>query len=73
MKNLLNKKGLGLFTLMLAFLAIAGMTPVNAAYGTNITDIVSDATSLFTSVQTLVVTILAFGIGVWVIQKLRRR
>jgi uncharacterized membrane protein YqjE len=60
---------MAMIAMLFAFMSASSQ----AAYGTNITDIVTDATSLFASVQTLVVVILAFGIGVWVINKLRRR
>jgi len=59
--------------LALALALFGGLVPVEAAFSTNLTDIVSDATSLFSSVQTLAITIISFGIAVWVINKLRRR
>lgn len=54
-------------------IAIGASTPMFAQFSTNITDIVTNATSLFSSVQSLVLSILTLGIGVWVVNKLRRR
>jgi len=71
-KSLLARKGM--FGLMMLMLAVFGMlAPASqAAFSTNLTDIVTDATTLFGSVQTLAITIISFSIAVWVIRKVKR-
>jgi len=59
--------------LMVFTMALLGTMNVRADFGTNVTDIVDNASALFTSVQTLVITIVGFGIAIWVVNKLRRR
>jgi len=58
---------------IVAILAMLTSIQTQAQFATNITDIVENATTLFGTVQTLVISIVGFGIAVWVINKLRRR
>jgi len=59
--------------LCLFVFGLLGSLNVRADFGTNVTDIVDNASTLFGSVQTLVITIVGFGIAIWVVNKLRRR
>lgn len=49
------------------------VTLANAAVDTEIQGIVTDASSLWTSVKALIVGIVAVLIGVWVVKKIRAR
>jgi len=68
MKNRLLKR-IGLAAI---FATVAAQSS-RADFGTNITQIVTDATTSFGSVQTLVVSILAFSIAVFIVKKIRSR
>lgn len=68
LKNKSKVWALFAFACLLAFVA-----PAQAAFDTNVTNVISDATTAFSAVQTLVVTILAFSFAVWIVNKLRRR
>lgn len=50
---------------ILTLLAMLLLAPASqAAWDTNITDIVTDATTFFTSIKGLVITIVVFGIAI---------
>jgi len=48
------------------------MYPILGTVPTAINDIVADSTTLFTAVQVVAVAIVAFGIILWVVKKIRK-
>jgi len=52
---------------------VGGLASLQAAVPQEITDIVDDATSLFDSVTAIVVAIVAFGILIFIVRKVRGR
>jgi len=58
--------------LMAAALAVATVNN-RADFGTNITNLVDDATTLFTSVSTLVITVVGFGIAIAYIKMVKKK
>ena len=71
---MLNKSWFKALLPLVAMLAIVGIAPVSqAAWDTNITDIVTDATTFFTSIKGLVITVVVFGIAIGFAKFIKKR
>lgn len=73
MKLINTIKGrLGAYALL--FLAVFGLVPQSqAALSTNITNIVTDLTAFFGDIQTLVISVVVFGLAIGYAKLLRRK
>lgn len=60
------------FLAALAAVAVASMTSNHAALDTNITGIVTDLTTFFGSIQTLVISVVVFGLAIGYAKMLRK-
>lgn len=62
-----------LATVAVAASVITGLMPAQAALDTNITGIVTDLTTFFTSIQGLIITVVVFGLAIGYAKMLRRK
>lgn len=63
----------GVAMLALALLVFGSQVSSQAALSTNITDIVTDLTTFFGSIQTLIISVVVFGLAIGYAKLLRRK